>query len=37
MDAAKAPFISAEDFPHVEDASRGLRGQGYAYVEDGVT
>ncbi|NOJ82292.1 hypothetical protein [Myxococcus xanthus] len=35
IDVAKVPFISAEDFPHVEEASRGWRGQGYGFAEEG--
>ncbi|RKH35632.1 hypothetical protein D7Y13_07720 [Corallococcus praedator] len=29
IDVSKAPFISAEDFPHAEDASRGWRWRGH--------
>ncbi|SDY41541.1 hypothetical protein, partial [Myxococcus xanthus] len=37
IDVAKVPFISAEDFPHVEEASRGWRGQGYGFAEEGAS
>ncbi|CAM4493480.1 hypothetical protein [Corallococcus exiguus] len=29
IDVSKAPFISAEDFPHADDASRGWRWRGH--------
>ncbi|MCP3105374.1 hypothetical protein LZ198_41580 [Myxococcus sp. K15C18031901] len=37
IDVAKVPFISVEDFPHAEEASRGWRGQGYGFAEEGAS